>query len=183
MTFTKAMTMLALMAAVAAPVMATAADITLYEPTSGMMLTAGGDDSATPRLIGYAAVGTPLCPTAVIEVVSPRATRCSLNVTGSDKISSRTGLGDFDGRFAVAVDGERALDGSELVLTSGIFRGRMDFSPALTKGLPFGTVEGTMSVRSNDDEHDSYRSVPFTGVFWLPFATRDEAGARFDILF
>ena len=57
MTFTKAMTMLALMAAVAAPVMATAADITLYEPASGM-LTAGGDDSATPRLIGYAAVGT-----------------------------------------------------------------------------------------------------------------------------
>jgi hypothetical protein len=171
MTFLKVgtMTMLVVMAAVAAPVMA--ADVTLYERTEDMKMTRGKTRrTATSQLMGSAAVGTPLCPKAVIDVLHPGATQCSVNVTGSDTISTRTGLGDFNGRFTVAVQGVNPADGPELVVMAGSFRGRRDFSPALVKGLPFGTVAGTMSVGSDDDEHDNYRSFPFTGVFRLPFA-------------
>jgi hypothetical protein len=173
MTFIKArtLTMLVVMAAVAAPVMAAAADATLYELTENMKMTRGKTRRiATSQLMGYAPVGTPLCPKAVIDVLNPGATQCSVNATGSDTISTRTGLGDFNGRFTVVVQGDNPFDGPELVVMSGSFRGRMDFSPTLVKGLPFGTVAGTMSVGSDDDEHDNYRSFPFTGVFRLPFA-------------
>jgi len=173
MTFIKVGTlmMLVAMAAVAAPGMAAAADVTLYDLTENMKVTRGNARRiGTSQLMGYAAVGTPLCPKAVVDVLNPEATQCSVNATGSDTIGTRTRLGAFNGRFTVTVEGDGPFDGPELVVMSGSFRGQRDFSPALVKGLPFGTVAGTMTVDSDDDEHDNYRyrSFPFTGVVRLP---------------
>src|SRR5881397_1811369 len=83
--------LLALLAFVTAPLFgatALAADATLYELTENMKLV--GKDSprrkATSELMGTAKAGTPLCPLPV---------DCTINATGTDKISLVTGLGDF----------------------------------------------------------------------------------------
>ena len=44
----------------------------------------------------------------------------------------------------------------------GSFSGQMDFSPALLRGVPYGTVVGTMDTPQG--------RFAFTGVFRLPFA-------------
>jgi hypothetical protein len=165
---------LLLLAAVSLPLSAVAADATLYELTENMKITKGkATRVATSQLMGFANVGTPLCPRALVDVVSPGSTQCSINATGSDNISLKTGLGDFRGQFTVVVQGDNPFDGPELVVMSGSFTGRMNFSPAILLGLPFGTVAGTMKADDADNGDGNVqqgRSFPFTGVFRLPFA-------------
>jgi len=76
----------------------------------------------------------------------------------------RTGQGDFSGTLDVVVQGDNRVDGPELVVMTGSFQGQMDFSPALVQGVPYGTVVGTMKLST------AKHSIPFTGVFRLPFA-------------
>ena len=154
--------LLALLAFVTAPLFgatALAADATLYELTENMKLV--GKDSprrkATSELMGTADAGTPLCPLPV------GAPPCTINATGSDKISLATGLGDFSGRFTAVVQGDNATDSPEFVIAKGKFKGKMDFSPAILWGIPMGTVVGHV-VR--DGSHTRH---PFTGTFRLPF--------------
>jgi len=160
--------LLALLAFVAAPLFgatALAADATLYELTENMKLV--GKDSprrrATSELMGTANVGNPLCPAALVAMVSPGATTCTINATGSDNISLRTGLGKFSGTFTVVVQGDNPVDSPEFVVAKGKFTGKMDFSPAILNQTPYGTVVGTLTPNDGD------RKVPFTGIFFLPF--------------
>jgi hypothetical protein len=164
----RVVTALLLAAVLGMPAIAFAADATLYELTENMKITRGKPRRvATSQLMGFARVGTPLCPQGIVDAVSPGAKRCAINATGSDNISLATGLGDFLGAFTVVVQGDNPFDGPELVVMSGSFRGRMDFSPALVLGLPFGTVAGTMTPEGGKAKPGSF---PFTGVFRLPFA-------------
>src|SRR5690242_15643285 len=80
-----------------------ASGATLYELTENMSLKGlkNPHRRATSELMGFAAVGTPLCPKALVERISPGATSCTLNATGSDNISLTTGLGQFGGTFTV----------------------------------------------------------------------------------
>jgi hypothetical protein len=149
----------------ARPVMA--ADVTLYELTENMSILL--DDRQTFRkasssLTGWAAVGTPLCPESVVRAYGAGASACVVNATGADRINTRTGQGDFEGTLTVVVPGDNAVDGPELVVMKGSFRGKMDFAPALLLGVPYGTVTGSMKLSKAKDR------VPFTGVFRLPFA-------------
>ena len=160
--------LLALLAFVAAPLFgatALAADATLYELTENMKLV--GKDSprrrATSELMGTANVGNPLCPAALVAMVSPGATTCTINATGSDNISLVTGLGKFGGTFTVVVQGDNPVDSPEFVVAKGKFTGKMDFSPAILHQTPYGTVVGTLTPNDGD------RKVRFTGVFYLPF--------------
>jgi len=173
--------MLALLAFVAAPLFgatALAADATLYELTENMKLV--GKDSprrrATSELMGTANVGNPLCPAELVAMVSPGATTCTINATGSDNISLITGLGKFGGTFTVVVQGDNLVDSPEFVVAKGKFSGQMDFSPAIlgipgADGkrhiLPLGTVVGKMQLDG------VRRHVPFTGTFRLPFVIPD----------
>jgi len=164
---TAAVAVIAFSAIVFAPRFVQAADATLYELTENMKKTKfrdGSYRSATSQLSGWADLGTPLCPKSLVTVLSPGATKCAINATGNDNINVATGLGDFWGTYTVVVQGDNAVDGPELVVLRGSFRGEMNFAPALIKGIPYGTVTGTMR-RSRGEG-----SIPFTGVFRLPFA-------------
>ena len=145
-----------LLALMVGPAPALAADATLYELTENMKVVArhGPHRAATSELMGTANANTPLCPLPVT---------CTINATGSDNISLATGLGNFGGSFTVVVQGDNPTDSPEYVVAKGKFRGKMDFSPAILYGAPYGTVVGKMEL-------DGVRGhVPFTGVFRLPF--------------
>ena len=140
---------------------------TLYELTENMKLNGLKDGSAERRLAtsalsGWADPGTPLCP-------FPAGSKpCSINAMGSDDIDVDTGLGGFKGTATTVVQGDNATDGPEYVIVRAKFHGKMDFSPALVRGEPYGTVTGTMTVNG--------RNYPFTGTFYLPFTMPDGAG-------
>src|SRR5213594_4170250 len=94
--------LLALLAFVAAPLFgatAFAADAQLYE------------------LMGFAAKGSPLCPTSLLEQLGAKhlidpATfpQCTINATGSDDVSLATGVGTLSGQFTVVVQGDNPVD-------------------------------------------------------------------------
>jgi hypothetical protein len=138
----------------------------MYELTENLNLRAmhRGHRKATAELIGFAAKGTPLCPEALVDAVSPAAEFCTINATGTDTISLQTGQGQFRGDLAIVVQDTNAVDGPEVVVAKGRFHGKMDFAPAIIHGLPWGTVEGHVSINGHS------RKAPFTGVFRLPFA-------------
>jgi hypothetical protein len=144
---------------------------TIYELTENMKLIAKGKGerrAATSQLMGFADVGTPLCPAELVEQLGgvgllPSGTRkCTINMTGSDDIDIATGQGPFRGKFTVVVQGDNPVDGPELVVGKGRFSGEMDFAPALRWKLPYGTVRGRLVAYDQ-------ASVPFTGTFRLPF--------------
>jgi hypothetical protein len=156
------------LASISSPRPAAAADVTLYELTENMSILLDDGQrfrAASSALTGWAALNTPLCPAALVSAYNLGTSGCSVNATGSDRIDTRTGLGDFDGTFTVVVHGDNAVDGPELVVMTGSFRGKMDFAPALVQGIPYGTVTGVMSLSNGKG-----RRIPFTGVFRLPFA-------------
>ena len=148
-----------LLALIVGPAPALAADATLYELTENMKLL--GKNSAyrraTAELMGTAKAGSPLCPLPV---------DCTINASGSDKISLVTGLGKFGGTFTVVVQGDNPVDSPEYVVAKGKFKGQMDFSPAVLAGQPYGTVVGKMHL-------DGGGSYAFTGTFYLPFQLGD----------
>ena len=135
----------------------------LYETTENMSLKAlkGGRRRATSALLGFAVRGTPLCPEELLA--QSNATYCAINATGSDNISLKTGLGQFNGTMTVVVQEPNTPDSPESVIAKGRFSGKMDFSPAILQQIPFGTVIGTMKLDGLTKE------APFTGVFRLPF--------------
>ena len=149
----------------------------LYELTENMSLKGKKNvfRRATSELGGWADVGTPLCPQALVDQFSPGATFCFLNATGVDNISMATGLGTFNGTFTVVVQGDNAVDSPEFVIARGKFLGQMNFSPAILYTIPLGSVTGTLWLQSanngnyDDDGEDSAAGVPFTGIFRLPF--------------
>lgn len=145
-----------LLALIVGPAPALAADATLYELTENMKFSGGKvlHRKATSELMGTAKAGTPLCPLPV---------DCTINATGSDNISVATGLGDFRGTFTVVVQGDNPVDSPEYVVAKGRFKGKMDFSPAILYGAPYGTVVGKMELDGVPGH------VPFTGTFRLPF--------------
>lgn len=135
-------------------------DAVLYELTENMSLRAlrGGRRKATAQLLGFARVGTPLCPPAL----AMGGSFCTINATGSDNISLATGLGKFHGTLTVVGPGDNEVDGPEAVLAKGRFNGNMDLSPAIQYEMPYGTVDGEMALTGG-------RKQRFTGTFRLPF--------------
>ena len=152
-----------------APTLANAGGATLYELTENMKLVqrhhkngpSVGRRIAMSAITGVAEPRTPLCP--VPEFQSGKA-GCAVNVLGADNISLTTGLGTITGVFTTVVQGDNPVDGPEAVVLKGEFNGKMDFSPAILKQIPFGTVSGKVKADGSRKRED------FTGVFRLPFA-------------
>jgi hypothetical protein len=145
---------------------ALAQDAKVYELTENMKLIAKGKTerrAATSEIMGFVQPGTALCPDFLAQPVPGRGTVCTINVTGTDSINVVTGLGGLRGRYTVVVQGDNATDSPEFVVSRGNFRGKMDFSPALVHGQPFGTVVGTFAPDTGGSK------VEFTGTFFLPF--------------
>ena len=140
----------------------------LYELTENMKLALRGKPHvpaanrrlATSALTGVASPGSPLCPKPEFQ---SGALGCAINVQGKDDISIVNGLGTFGGAFATVVHGDNPVDGPEMVVLRGEFRGQMDFEPAIRRQIPYGTVVGRVKATGG-------RGTEFTGVFRLPFA-------------
>src|SRR5215831_10228270 len=59
--------------------------------------------NATSPLQGFAALGTPLCPSQLLISV-PRLESCTVIATGTDSVSTVTGTGPVSGTFDVVVN-------------------------------------------------------------------------------
>jgi hypothetical protein len=164
---------LAVLASAGVPALASAGQsggstrATLYELTESMKIIqkkqkrgTSTDRIATSVLSGVSNVGSPLCPDPKFAS-GPGG--CSVTVLGSDDINLATGLGTITGSFATQVQGDNPVDGPEATVLTGAFSGWMDFSPAILRQTPYGTVVGIVSSGRR-------RSATFTGVFRLPFA-------------
>jgi hypothetical protein len=158
--------------ALVGPSIAAAVDAQLYELTENMRMVDGRAVSsrrATSQLMGWANVGTPLCPATLIQglaaagLIPAETTQCWINATGRDVINLETGRGPFRGSYSVVIQGDNMVDGAEFVVSSGTFKGKMDFSPAILMGVPYGTVVGALFADG------ALVGVPFTGTFRLPF--------------
>ena len=138
-----------------------------YELTETMqLLTSGGTKFrvATSALAGSAALGTPFCPTALAQSVMADPKFCTLVAIGKDNVSLTTGIGHFNATLDIVVQGDNPVDGPEFLVAEIKVTGRMDFSPAILSGLPYGTVAGALAGKSLPTPRPQ-----FIGVFRLPF--------------
>lgn len=150
-------------------------DAVLYETTENLKMKALAQRprrKATSSLLGFARRGSALCPEALVLAAEPKAEFCTLNATGSDNISLKIGTlnagkgtfgGDVEVTIQEVVNGNITPDSPEVVIATGRFTGKMDFSPAIVHGVPLGSVDGFVSL-------DGFsQRVPFKGEFRLPF--------------
>ena len=153
----------------------------LYEVTETVHF--GGDGlqvvtrDAVAVLMGFAPLGTPLCPMKAL-VTNPMAQTCTITGTGMDSVSaggaSVDGKGPVSGTFAVVVNavGNSSVHVPDFPLLTGTFSGVNDLSPAILHGIPLGSIRGTFTI--DGDPQD----VPFSGTFRLPFALDPQGGIK-----
>lgn len=149
--------------ALASPGLAGAQDAVLYEVSETMKVKGGAMARrvANAALVGWVNGGTPICPTA---------SRCHITAFASDNVNLSTGKGPVNGTFAIVVQDLNEVDGPEQVVFQGSLVGKMDLSPALVKGLPYGTISGTWTARGRSTLEGTDKNGTFTGVFRLPFS-------------
>ena len=96
--------------------------------------------NATSPLQGFAALGTPLCPSALLISV-PRIESCTVIATGTDSVSTATGTGPVSGTFDVVVNapGNSAVHVPDLPVITGTFTGTVDLSLAVLNRMPLGS--------------------------------------------
>ena len=133
--------------------------------------------NATSPLQGFAALGTPLCPSQLLVSV-PRIESCTVIATGTDSVSTVTGTGPVSGTFDVVVNapGNSSVHVPDLPVISGTFSGTVDLSPAVVNRLPLGSIEGTFTIAQVADPATGMLMdlpqpvvLPFQGIFRMPF--------------
>ncbi len=158
---------------------ATGTEVTLYEVSE--RVTFDPDDAgvilrnATSPLLGFAELGTPLCPTMLLASF-PQMTRCSVIALGSDNVSTATGLGGVAGRFDIVINapGNSTVHVPDLPVISGTFSGQIDLSLAVVYHVPLGSITGTFTIPTLDQRgQPTLAEVPFSGTFRLPFGIDD----------
>ena len=123
---------------------------------------------ATSELQGEANLGTPLCPMAAF-ITNPKTKTCTVTSTGLDDVSLIDGKGEVNGTYAIVVQGDNPVDSPELVVQTGTFKGKIDFSQVLL-GVPIGFLtEGGLTI----DQAPGV-NMPFTGTFRQPFAISEK---------
>jgi hypothetical protein len=151
-------------------------DATLYEVTETVRFDSDNGVAVTMRdaiatLLGWAKVGTPLCPAEVLAM-NPGAHTCTITGQGQDAVSLVTGQGPVWGKFAVVVEapGNSAVHVPDLPVMAGSFKGTVDLSPAVLSKTPLGYLrDGKLTIDQTG------QTVAFSGKFRLPFAI-DNAG-------
>ena len=138
--------------------------------------------NATSPLQGFAALGTPLCPSALLISV-PRMKSCTVIATGTDSVSTLTGTGPVRGTFDVVINapGNSSVHVPDLPVISGTFSGTVDLSLAVLHRLPLGSIAGNFMITHTADPGTGMLTalpqpivLPFTGTFRMPF----KLGAR-----
>ena len=153
--------------------------VTLYEISE--RVTFDPDDAgvilrnAISPLLGFAELGTPLCPT-MLQASFPQMKRCTVIAIGSDNVSTVTGRGPVVGRFDVVINapGNSSVHVPDLPVISGTFSGEIDLSLAVLLRVPLGSITGTFSIPTLDQHGQAaLAEVPFSGTFRLPFGVDD----------
>jgi hypothetical protein len=142
----------------------------LYEVTETVHFGANGlrkTRDAAAVLMGFAPLGTPLCPTKAL-VTNPETQTCTVTGIGQDSVSLITGIGPVSGTFAVVINapGNSDVHVPDLPLLTGTFSGENDLSRAVAHGVPLGSIRGSFIF----DGDPKAPPVPFTGTYRLPFA-------------
>jgi hypothetical protein len=157
------------------PAVAAAQEAVLYELTENAKLVKDGEvygRHALAALMGWAKVGTPICPYELM-FKKPRHFRCAVTAVGMDSVSLVTGKGPIEGTWATVVQFDNHVDGPEATVLTGTFRGDIDLSPALANVAPLGYVtNGTFTIDGSDVQ---YR---FSGKFRLPFSIENGRRSR-----
>jgi hypothetical protein len=162
-----------------------ATGVTLYEVSERVTF----DDvegvvvrNAISPLQGFAALGTPLCPSKLLISV-PKISSCTVIATGTDSVSTRTGVGPVRGTFDVVVNapGNSSVHVPDLPVISGTFSGTVDLSLAVLHRVPLGSIEGVFTITESADPATGALVtlsqpvvLPFRGTFRMPF----ELGAQ-----
>jgi len=133
---------------------------------------------ATSPLQGFAALGTPLCPSALLISV-PRIESCTVIATGTDSVSTVSGTGPVSGTFDVVVNapGNSSVHVPDLPVISGTFAGTVDLSLAVLHRMPLGSITGSFTVTAQmaDPATGMLTALPqpvvlpFRGTFRMPF--------------
>jgi hypothetical protein len=108
--------------------------------------------NATAPLQGFAGLGTPLCPSQLLITV-PRMESCTVIATGTDSVSTVTGIGPVSGTFDVVINapGNSSVHVPSLPVISGTFSGDVDLSLAVLHRVPLGAIWGTFTIRQMAD--------------------------------
>ncbi len=153
--------------------------VTLYEVSE--RVTFDPDDAGVIRrnaispLLGFAELGTPLCPT-MLQASFPQMKRCAVIAIGSDNVSTVAGRGPVVGRFDVVINapGNSSVHVPDLPVISGTFSGEIDLSLAVLHRVPLGSITGTFKIPTRDQHGQAaLADVPFSGTFRLPFGIDD----------
>ena len=133
--------------------------------------------NATSPLQGFAALGTPLCPSELLISV-PRLESCTVIATGTDSVSTQSGTGPVSGTFDVVVNapGNSSVHVPDLPVISGTFSGAVDLSLAVLHHIPLGSIVGTFTITGTADPATGVMGalptpivLPFKGTFRMPF--------------
>jgi len=178
------------------PAGASAGSATLYELTENMKL----DDLSKPTLRtasaalqGTSELGTPLCPAALVGILTmvglPSGTTCTLTAFGEDAVSLGGGNGSFTGAFAVVVNVDNVVDAPEFVVMTGTFGAQMQIlTDANGQTLPliriangtlvtsdvFGVPVAYVGMFFPGVTPQMFKPASFGGVFRLPFAVQND---------
>jgi len=133
--------------------------------------------NASSPLQGFAALGTPLCPSKLMVSV-PYMEGCTVIATGTDSVSTVTGTGPVSGCFDVVINapGNSSVHVPDLPVLSGTFSGNVDLSLAVLSRIPLGSVAGTFKITHAVDPATGVLTrlpqpvvLPFKGTFRMPF--------------
>jgi hypothetical protein len=130
---------------------------------------------ATATLLGFARLGTPLCPMKAL-LTNPHAETCTILGTGFDVVPLATGVGSVWGTLTAVVNapGNSSVHVPDLAVLTATFTGTIDLSAAFM-GIPLGFIRPAPSNVIKIKETGEV--VPFTATFRLPFA-HDTKGHR-----
>ena len=133
--------------------------------------------NATSPLQGFAALGTPLCPAALLVSV-PRIASCTVIATGTDSVSTVTGVGPVSGTFDVVINapGNSSVHVPDLPVIHGTFTGDVNLKLAVVTHIPLGSITGSFTITDIADPGTGILGplvppvvLPFSGTFRLPF--------------
>jgi len=134
---------------------------------------------AVSPLMGFALVGTPLCPSVMLANVAGLA-HCAVMGVGKSTLNAETGNGPTSGTFDVVIDipSNPSVHVPDFPVISGTFHGDITSVP----GLPLLSLAGSFRIRTVDAHNfpglESLIgvNVPFTGIFRVPVGPDETSG-------
>ena len=157
---------------------------TLYEVSERVhMDPSTGEPVRVSPLLGFAELGTPICPSAVWVTV-PKIESCTVIATGTNVVSLATATSHVFGSFDVVLKlpSDSSVHIPNAPVLSGTFVGTIDLTQAVTSssGVPLLLfIRGSFRIEWSSVALPACSALPctlpFSGTFRVPFAIDDLA--------